>query len=178
VIHQNDGSSTTPVLGQAGGNVQQIDWSPVEDILTFRLVGTNDLDLYTYSMADSALSKLVTDRGDQNFPRFSRDGRYVAYESLEFGGSQIMVVASDGSSKLNVTTEGGSEPVWSADDKLVYFRRGVALYAIPVEFDFRFDVFWDGSGFLISDRSSGQSSLLNLTYNLGEYLKEAAPAVE
>jgi eukaryotic-like serine/threonine-protein kinase len=56
--------------------------------------------------------------------KFSPDGRWVAYESDESKRGEIYVVgfpAGASAGKWQVSTDGGSEPVWSPDGRELYF---------------------------------------------------------
>jgi len=68
-------------------------------------------------------------------PRFSRDGRWVAYTSTETGVEDVFVrpfAAVD--EKIRVSSSGGTQPDWRADGRELYFlapdRR---LMAVPVQ---------------------------------------------
>lgn len=67
--------------------------------------------------------------------RFSPDGRWVAYESLEPGGSQVYVQPFPASgAKWQISRAGGMKPRWRRDGKELYFiEPGTrALMAAPV----------------------------------------------
>jgi eukaryotic-like serine/threonine-protein kinase len=66
-------------------------------------------------------------------PRFSPDGRWVALESDESGSREVYVRSfPDPSSKVQVSVSGGTEPVWSADGRRLYYRAGSLLLAARV----------------------------------------------
>ena len=55
-------------------------------------------------------------------PRLSPDGRFIAYSSSATVPPQIFVVAAPpGAGKWQVSTEGGSQPVWRRDGKELFF---------------------------------------------------------
>ncbi|MBA3296267.1 MAG: PD40 domain-containing protein, partial [Acidobacteria bacterium] len=55
--------------------------------------------------------------------RFSPDGRWVAYESDESGRSEIYVQTfPDLARKVQISTGGGSAPVWRGDGRELFFR--------------------------------------------------------
>jgi len=67
---------------------------------------------------------------DNDFGRFSPDGRWVAYQSDESGRNEIYVrtftpgssgAASDTGGKWLISTEGGSESRWGEDGKELYY---------------------------------------------------------
>jgi dipeptidyl aminopeptidase/acylaminoacyl peptidase len=62
---------------------------------------------------------------DERWGRFSPDGRWLAYVSDESGVDQIYVQAFPGpGSTVQVSTDGGREPVWSPDGKELFFTSG------------------------------------------------------
>ena len=68
-------------------------------------------------------------------PAFSPDGRWLAYESTESGRSEIDVRpfhrgGSRGDGKWRVSSEGGSDPVWSHDGRDLLYRNGDRIMAV------------------------------------------------
>ncbi len=63
-------------------------------------------------------------------PRLSPDDRWVAYSSDESGDQQVYVRPFPSlGARVQVSVDGGSEPVWSADGKRLYYRRNRLLKA-------------------------------------------------
>ncbi len=63
----------------------------------------------------------------------SPDDRWVAYESVESGRSEISVrPVEPGAARVPVSTEGGRTPKWSPDGRTIYYRQGTAMMAAPV----------------------------------------------
>ncbi len=68
------------------------------------------------------------------FPTFSPDGRWIAYESNESGRSEIYVQSFRGEGgKWQVSSDGGSRPVWPRNDREIFFINGNTLMAAPVQ---------------------------------------------
>jgi Tol biopolymer transport system component/predicted Ser/Thr protein kinase len=67
-------------------------------------------------------------------PGFSPDGRWITYESNESGDWEVYVTQFPGSGgKWQVSTNGGSEPVWSADgSEIIYLDATQNLVTVPV----------------------------------------------
>jgi Tol biopolymer transport system component len=69
---------------------------------------------------------------------FSPDARWVAFLSDESGRWEIYVRSyPDPSARVQISTAGGTEPVWSRDGKVLYYREGanrlsVRLSATPI----------------------------------------------
>ena len=70
---------------------------------------------------------------NEEYPRFSPDGRWVALASDESGRTEVYVRSfPDPSARIQVSVAGGGEPVWSADGTRLYYRSGNALLAARV----------------------------------------------
>src|SRR5207253_1385437 len=56
--------------------------------------------------------------------RFSPDGKWVAYVSNESGKAQVYLSSfPEHGPKVQVSENGGSNPIWSTDGKKIYFLR-------------------------------------------------------
>jgi Tol biopolymer transport system component len=106
---------------------------------------------------------------NESSPRFSPDGRWIAYESDESGASEIYVARTDAAGdKRRLSPAGGQKPRWRADGRELYYIGPAGLVmAVPVSpgagftagdpaplFQIEdiedFDVTADGSRFLVS----------------------------
>jgi eukaryotic-like serine/threonine-protein kinase len=67
-------------------------------------------------------------------PRFSPDGRWIAYDSDESGTREVYVALTDGAGeKKRISPSGGREPRWSRDGKqLFYTAPDDSIVAVPV----------------------------------------------
>jgi len=64
---------------------------------------------------------------------FSPDGRWLAYSSDESGTMQVYAVRyPDGGGRIQISTEGGSEPVWAADGRELFYRNGDRMLAVGI----------------------------------------------
>ena len=69
----------------------------------------------------------------QTAPRFSPDGRYIAYASDESGRSEIYVRPYPGpGGKWQVSADGGGEPVWSSAGRELFYRNGNKMMVVDV----------------------------------------------
>ena len=63
--------------------------------------------------------------------QFSPDGGWLAYSSMESGRPEIYVQAWPGpGAKVQVSSEGGTDPVWRRDGKEVFYRNGPRMMAV------------------------------------------------
>jgi hypothetical protein len=68
------------------------------------------------------------------FGEFSRDGRWIAYESNESGRSEIYLSPFPGpGGKWQVSTEGGARPEWSRDGRELFFLENGKLMRATVD---------------------------------------------
>ncbi len=70
----------------------------------------------------------------ENGPVISPDGRWLAYTSNESGRREIWVLPfpGPGGKKIQISTDGGTEPVWSRSRPELYFRNGNKMMAVDV----------------------------------------------
>jgi serine/threonine protein kinase len=92
------------------------DPSPVDDRLVFISTREHE-DLFVSHSDGSGLIQLTNDAAHERFPRWSPDGRRIAYHSNRGGRNQIWVVNADGSGLQRITENsiGLSWPSWSPD---------------------------------------------------------------
>jgi dipeptidyl aminopeptidase/acylaminoacyl peptidase len=138
---------------------------------------------------------------DENFARFSPDGRWVAYQSDESGRNEIYVrpFGSDGAAgagKWQISTNGGIEPRWPRAGKEIFyigpdnmlmtvetktgaaFEVGVprALFPTRPVGVLRYDVAPDGQRFLVAVPTQEASSApATIVLNWLEELKRRMP---
>jgi eukaryotic-like serine/threonine-protein kinase len=68
------------------------------------------------------------------YPRISPDGRWVAYTSDESGRTEVYVQSfppTEG--RWQVSTDGGTEPLWQQDNKELYYVSGDRFMAVDVK---------------------------------------------
>jgi serine/threonine-protein kinase len=73
---------------------------------------------------------------NEQYPEFSPDGRWIAYSSDESKRDEVYVrpFPSPGE-KIPVSSEGGSEPLWSRDGKQLFYRWQDQVWAVDVRTD-------------------------------------------
>ncbi|HVS62393.1 MAG TPA: protein kinase [Thermoanaerobaculia bacterium] len=127
--------------------------------LTEEQTGAN---LYARPIDDDEPARPIrTSRGSEEYPTFSPDGRWLAYESDETGRVEIYVEAFPGpGERFQITADGGREPRWAGNGELFYRRdndiRVVAVrFAERPQFDsprtlFQFPIQQSASGGVVS----------------------------
>jgi DNA-binding winged helix-turn-helix (wHTH) protein/Tol biopolymer transport system component len=82
----------------------------------------------------SAPRPLVQSRANAFAPACSPDGRAVAYASDETGRLEVYVTSfPDASGRVQISADGGSEPVWSRSGDRLYYRNGPGVFAIEMD---------------------------------------------
>jgi serine/threonine-protein kinase len=105
-------------------------WSPDGEVLAF-------MEQHSTSGRDIWLMRRNGDRtafansdADESAPRFSPDGRWIAYVSNESGQAEVYLRAMGAATSRRISTNGGSEPVWRRDGAL-YYRSYGNLMVVP-----------------------------------------------
>jgi serine/threonine-protein kinase len=84
------------------------------------------------NMGRGPIRPLITDQFETNYPVVSPNGKWLAYVSNKSGAQEVYArpFSGDGDD-IQISLSGGSEPVWSPDSRLLYYRgnsnRGVDL---------------------------------------------------
>ena len=91
-----------------------------------------------------AIHPFVVDRFETNFPALSPDGRWVAYVSNKSGAPQVYVRPLAGGDELQVSRDGGTEPLWARNGKELFYvgysRIGNQLVSATVRLGARLEV--------------------------------------
>jgi Tol biopolymer transport system component len=70
---------------------------------------------------------------NESTPRFSPDGRWLAYISDESGRFEIYVQPYPGpGGKWQISTEGGAEPAWNPNGRELFYRSGDKMMAVDI----------------------------------------------
>jgi serine/threonine protein kinase len=74
----------------------------------------------------------VTTPFNEVAPRFSPDGKWLAYLSNETGRYEVYIKPFPGTGKYQVSTSGGGIIAWRVDGRELYYFGGDSLYAVDV----------------------------------------------
>ena len=109
-------------INVTSGTWMNIDVSPDGKTIVFDLLG----DIYTMPISGGEAKPLMTDIAWQMQPKFSPDGKYIAFTSDENGGDNLWIMKADGSEKKAVTSETFrllNSPAWSPDGNYLIGRK-------------------------------------------------------
>lgn len=78
---------------------------------------------------------LTNAEADELQPSISPDGRWLAFTSNETLRSEVFVASvADPATRVQITTNGGTEPIWRGDGKSLVVRSGAAFIALSLKF--------------------------------------------
>ena len=121
-VNAPQGNFTTAKIDVHSGTWMNVDLSPDGKTIVFDLLG----DIYTMPAQGGEATALMTDIAWQMQPRFSPDGKYIAFTSDEDGGDNLWIMKADGSDAKAVTTETFrllNSPAWSPDGNYLVGRK-------------------------------------------------------
>ena len=92
------------------------------------------LDLWVHPVVgEKTLKPFLQTRFTEAGPRFSPDGRWIAYGSDETGQYEIYVRPYPGpGGKWQISTDGGVHVIWSQDGKELFYRNGPKWMSVAV----------------------------------------------
>ena len=193
----------------AGGERERVDfdgralaphWSTDGQTLVFFVLpdrATGNYDIKAWR--DGIVTPVVSGPFSDSVPRFSHDGRRLAYMSDESGRYEIYAQAfPDPGEKWTLSTEGGKEPVWSRDGREIFYRDGDRMMVVPLQIEptFRpgaprmlfeapfasnpggypnYDVSLDGTRFIMIETDATELNEIHVVLNWSEELKRLAP---
>jgi tricorn protease-like protein len=175
------------------------DWS--ENFISYLEVTEKGQKICLLPLSSDRDSRIIAE-GNFNYdePKFSPDGRWLAYVSSEAEGiSDVYILQLEGKGlKRRISTKGGVQPQWREDGKELFYLdfdgsmiavelKGETLepgdpktlFQSSISVDERYDqyaVTGDGEKFLLlSPLDSGDVSSINIVLNWFEELKERVP---
>jgi imidazolonepropionase-like amidohydrolase/Tol biopolymer transport system component len=121
-VNKPPGPSTEVPIDVTEGTWLSLDVSPDGKEVAFDLLG----DLYTLPIAGGEAKALTHDVAWEMQPRYSPDGKTIAFTSDQGGGDNIWIMNRDGSNPRAVTKESFrllNSPSWSPDGQYIVARK-------------------------------------------------------
>ena len=109
-------------IDTAEGSWMNVDVSPDGRTIAFDLLG----DIYTMPIAGGTPHRIAEGLAYEHQPRFSPDGRRIAFTSDRGGGDNIWIMNVDGSDKRQLTKEDFrllNQPSWSPDGRFIIAKK-------------------------------------------------------
>ena len=123
-----DGSDSMHLVVASPRHAQEISWPARGNLLAFRDGfddGRTRRDIYALPIGDTTRRVVVATKADEFNPALSPDGKWLAFTSDESGRNEVYVTRfPEGGARQQVSTEGGSSPVWAHDGRTLNFRSG------------------------------------------------------
>jgi eukaryotic-like serine/threonine-protein kinase len=131
-------------MGDGSGGLEQLttskfaqiprSWSPDGQLLTFvELNPTTGRDIWVLRMSDHKAQPFLRTQFNETAPQFSPDGRWLAYISDESGRNEVYVQPYPGpGGKWQISTEGGTEPMWNRSGRELFYRSGDEMMAVDI----------------------------------------------
>jgi eukaryotic-like serine/threonine-protein kinase len=109
-------------------------FSPDGQLLAYEEVSpATGVDLWVLRMSDRKAQPFLRTAFTETVPSFSSDGRWLAYTSNESGRNEIYVQRYPGpGGKWQISTEGGTEPVWNPNGRELFYRSGDKMMTVEV----------------------------------------------
>ncbi|HXP80245.1 MAG TPA: protein kinase [Verrucomicrobiae bacterium] len=197
-----DGSGTVEELatGDISRNAVPLSVSPNGQELAFS-EDRQTRSIYILSFKDRAPRLFDQSPSYESAPQFSPDGHWIAYISPESGRNEVYVRPYPGpGGKYQISTEGGTEPMWNPKGRELFYRDRQKMMAIEymttqaaftaskpkVLFEGPYtpsprsspdyDVSHDGQRFLMLKASEQSPGQINVVLNWTADLKQKAPA--
>jgi eukaryotic-like serine/threonine-protein kinase len=129
-----DGSGAAERLTTSPFNNFPSSFSPDGQTIAFVEVNPETgYDIWTLGLGDRKARPFLQTQYTEAAPWFSPDGRWLAYVSDESGRWEVYVQPYPGpGGKWQISTEGGTEPVWNPAGRELFYRSGNRMMAVPV----------------------------------------------
>jgi eukaryotic-like serine/threonine-protein kinase len=123
------------VVASAPGTQFPTDWlHDGSALLVSNDAGDNRFDILVQPSDGSAARPYATTRAQETAGRISPHTHWVAYTSNESGRDEVYVDSYPRPGyRAMVSAGGGADPVWRGDGRELYYWRGDALIAVPID---------------------------------------------
>jgi serine/threonine-protein kinase len=121
-----DGSGPEELFVESENKLQPFSWSADGNLFAYQEfnMSTDDIDIWVLPLdGGREPHPLLHTEYKEVLPDFSPDGQWLAYVSNESGRWEVNVRPYPGpGAVIQVSTDGGWEPLWSPDGREVYYR--------------------------------------------------------
>ncbi len=150
----SDRSGPEERLTSVGKRQSVVSFSPDMNYIAFNQMdpaGGAGSDVWMLPMeGDRKPQPFVKSKAQEGSARFSPDGKWVAYCTNESSRFEVFVQPWPGPGpKIQVSSEGGTDPIWSRNGRELFYRRGdkMIVVAVTTEPTFRAskpELLWEG----------------------------------
>jgi Tol biopolymer transport system component len=132
-----DADGSNPVQLVATGHSSSARWSPDGQRIAFDSNVSGTYQIYVVSAHGGRPQRLTKSAANDARPSWSHDGDWIYFASNRSGGSQVWKVPSGGGEGVQVTRQGGYNPLESKDGKTIYYTKSEntagPLWKVPAE---------------------------------------------
>ena len=122
-ICARDGSGPRRLTSLGGTPVGGIRWSPDGKKLAFDARPEGHTDTFLIDADGANLTRFTKETSHESSPSFSGDGRYIYFASNRSGRPEIWRQPLAGGPAVQLTSNGGNQPVEGPDNKTLYYAR-------------------------------------------------------
>jgi hypothetical protein len=109
------------------------DWTPDGTTLIYQAVSAaTGVDLRLHNLRTGEDTAWQDTPFNEAEARISPDGRWVAYVSDQTGRHEVWLRPFAGGSPVRISGDGGHEPRWSGDGKVIFFHSGARMMASDI----------------------------------------------
>jgi Tol biopolymer transport system component len=131
-----DGAGQREELSRGDYPRYPLSFSPDGKFMAFTEIHpTRKQDIWLMPLAGERKPQpLLTSDADEHDAKFSPDSRWLVYVSNETGRDEIFIRSvGEGSGRKQLSSEGGSAPVWAPNGRDIYFLKGEQLATVSVD---------------------------------------------
>ncbi len=131
----SDGSGGAERLRTSESRSFPSSFSPDGQLLAFIEINPETgRDIWVLNLSDREAEPFLRTPYEDTAPKFSPDGKWLAYSSDESGRREIYVQPYPGpGGKWLISTDGGQEPVWNPNGGELFYRSGNKMMAVDID---------------------------------------------
>jgi Tol biopolymer transport system component len=141
-LQPGDGSAPPERLLEDAEPVVPAGFSPRDGVLAYTAWrnASSDADIWLLPLdAPAQRRAFIRTPFQESGATFSGDGSWVAYVSDESGRNEVYVQPYPGpGAKRQISTDGGTSPLWAADGRELFYRNGDAMVVVGITTQPRF----------------------------------------
>jgi Tol biopolymer transport system component/DNA-binding winged helix-turn-helix (wHTH) protein len=127
-VCDSDGENPVRLTSFRGPLAGSPSWSPDGKQIVFDCRPEGNADIYVVSSEGGKPRRMTTDTAEDIVPSWSRDGRWIYFTSNRSadgvsGQLQIWKMPAEGGAAIQMTRQGGFEPMESADGQWIYYTQ-------------------------------------------------------
>ena len=113
-------------------------WSPDGKTIAYVRMEQSNYAIWALPLdGDRKARPLLESKFPEASPKFSPDGKWLAYCSNESGRAEVFVTELRGTpygagARIQVSTDGGTDPIWRRQGGELYYRSGEKMMAVAV----------------------------------------------